>query len=106
MALGQMSAMYRFASGHRARTYSPMCDMGIKRAPCIQWVPPFGELEPLPISRLALSAVVRTRSWTYSYPMTPMASRVADALKVQSQQQGLQRLKKEGPWQNQAFPGC
>ena len=33
-------------------------------------------------------------------------TRVDDALKVQSRRQGLQGLQKEGPWQDQAFPGC
>ena len=36
MALGPMSAMYRVASGHQARTYFPLCDTGGKRAQCIQ----------------------------------------------------------------------
>ena len=74
MALGPMSAMYRVASRHRARTYSPLCDTGSKRAPCIQWVPPFKELDQTPMSRIGLSSLVRTRSGTNSYPMTPVAS--------------------------------
>ena len=33
-------------------------------------------------------------------------TRVDDALKVQSGQQGLRELKKEDPWQDQGSPGC
>ena len=33
-------------------------------------------------------------------------TRVDDALKVQRRRQGLQGLQKEGPRQDQAFPGC